>query len=277
MRIDAHHHLWDPARRNYPWMAGLEPIRRRFAPADLEPLLEAAGVERTVLVQTLSSLDETVEFLRTAAATPFIAGVVGWVDLTDPGVGETIAGLRAMPEGRYLVGVRHQVHDEADPGWLLRPAVQRGIAAVGEAGLAFDLLVRARELPAALETVRRHPRMRFVLDHAAKPRIAPARWDADWERAMESFADEPHVACKLSGLVTEVEPQPWSIELLEPYIRRVLGWFGPSRCLFGSDWPVCLLAASYAEVFDGLRGIVGDDPSVFGETAARVYGIGVQP
>jgi L-fuconolactonase len=277
MRIDAHHHLWDPARRTYPWMEGLEPIRRRFAPADLEPLLEAVGVERTVLVQTLSSLDETVEFLRTAAATPFIAGVVGWVDLTDPDVAETIAGLRAMPEGRFLVGIRHQVHDEADPGWLLRPAVQRGIAAVGEAGLAFDLLVRARELPAALETVRGHPRMRFVLDHAAKPRIAPGRWDADWERAMESFADEPHVACKLSGLVTEVEPQPWSIELLEPYVRRVLGWFGPSRCLFGSDWPVCLQAASYAEVMDGLRGIVGDDPSVFGETAARVYGIGVQP
>src|SRR5258706_5562643 len=150
----------------------LQVIRRRFEPADLAPSLSECGVDATVLVQTWSSLDETWEFLRLAAATDFVAGVVGWVDLTDSGVSTVIAALRSSKHGAGLVGLRHQVHDEEDPGWVLRPDVERGIAAVGRAGLVYDLLVRTRELPAALQLVSRHPEMTFVIDHIAKPDIA---------------------------------------------------------------------------------------------------------
>lgn len=270
MIVDSHHHFWDPSRREYVWMGDeLAPIRRRFGPEDMRPLLADNGVDKTVLVQTVSSVDETREFLDTAAATDFVDGVVGWVDLTSPKVAETIATL----VGDLLVGIRHQVHDEPDPRWLLRDDVQRGIAAVGEAGLVYDLLVRTRELPAALETVRRHRDVSFVLDHAAKPRIAGGSWDAEWEKAMAPLSDEPNVACKLSGLVTEADWKSWTPEQLEPYVKRVVGWFGRERCMFGSDWPVCLLAASYTKVLDTMQQIVGEDAGIFGENARRVYGL----
>src|SRR6266545_1205383 len=190
--------------------AELETIRRTFGPDDLKPLLQETGVDRTVLVQTISSFDETREFLDIAKTTDFIAGVVGWVDLTVPDVADTIASL----ESDLLVGIRHQVHDEPDARWLLRSEVQRGIAAVGEAGLVYDLLVRTRELPAALETVRRHPNTRFVIDHAAKPRIAAGPRDKPWEEALAPFADEANVFCKLSGLVTEAD---WIGPRLQPF------------------------------------------------------------
>jgi len=274
LKVDAHHHFWDPTRRDYPWMgADLATIRRRFGPADLRPLLAQNHLDKTVLVQTVSSVDETREFLTTAASTDFIAGVVGWVDLTDGAVSRVIDGLRSGAGGDRLVGIRHQVHDEADPRWLLRDDVQRGIASVGSAGLVYDLLVRKRELPAALETVRRHPDVRFVIDHAAKPRIAGGAWDAEWEKVLEPLAQEPNVACKISGLVTEAEWSSWTPEQLQPYVDRVLGWFGPERSMFGSDWPVCVLAASYDAVVAATRSIAGDDDAVFGETAMRVYGL----
>jgi len=272
--VDAHHHFWDPRRRDYPWMGDeLSPIRRPFAPDDLRPELVQNNVDRTVLVQTVSSLDETREFLETASQTDFVAGVVGWVDLTDPSVAELIASLRSAKGGDRLVGIRHQVHDEPDASWLLRDDVQRGIAAVGAAGLVYDVLVRTRELPAALATVRAHPEMRFVIDHAAKPRVAGGAWDIAWEKALAPLADEPNVSCKLSGLVTEADWKTWTREQLRPYLERVLDWFGPGRCMFGSDWPVCLLAADYAEVVATMREIIGDDEDVFGSTATRVYGL----
>lgn len=274
MIVDSHHHFWDPARREYPWMGeAIAEIRRPFGPDDLRPLLEANGVDRTVLVQTVSSLDETREFLQIAASNDFVAGVVGWVDLTDPDVGTQIAGLREGAGGSHLAGIRHQVHDEPDPRWLLRDDVQRGIEAVGEAGLVYDLLVRTRELPAAVDTARRHSEMRFVIDHAAKPRIAGGLMDLGWEEAIAPLADLPNVACKISGLVTEADWKRWTEEDLEPYVRRVLGWFGSERCMFGTDWPVCLLAASYERVVTTMRALIGDDESVFGGTAAAVYGI----
>jgi L-fuconolactonase len=274
MVVDAHHHLWDPNRREYPWMGSeLGPIRKRFDAGDLKPLLDANGIDRTIVVQTISSLEETHDFMRAAAENEFIGGVVGWVDLTDRSVSETLAGLMRSEGGNFLVAIRHQVHDEPDPDWLLREDVQRGIAAVGEAGLVYDVLVRTRELPAALETIKRHAGTRFVIDHAAKPRIAAGTRDEAWEKALAPLADHANVTCKLSGLVTEADWKAWTPGQLEPYVRRVLDWFGPERCMFGSDWPVCLLAAPYGDVVKSMRSIVGDDPNVFGGTAMRVYGL----
>jgi L-fuconolactonase len=268
--IDSHHHFWDPTRRDYPWMGDeLAAIRKPFGPGELRPLLEDNGVDQTILVQTVASLDETREFLETAASVDFIGGVVGWVDLTAPDVADTIATLVSD----VLVGIRHQVHDEPDPRWLLRDDVQRGLVAVGEAGLVYDLLVRARELPAALETVRRQRDVSFVIDHAAKPRIAAGSSDREWEERLAPFSDEPNVACKLSGLVTEANWKTWTVEDLEPYVRRVVGWFGAERCMFGSDWPVCLVAAGYDQVFDAIQQIVGLNDQIFGETARRVYSL----
>ncbi|HLZ94294.1 MAG TPA: amidohydrolase family protein [Candidatus Dormibacteraeota bacterium] len=274
MRVDAHHHFWDPSRRTYPWMGeALDSIRRPFGPADLEPLLKANAIDRSVLVQTVGSVGETREFLAMAAEHEFIGGVVGWVDLMDQRAARTIKDLRSGPGGDKLVGIRHQVQDEGLDNWLLRPDVQRGIEAVGAAGLAYDLLVRTRELPAAIETVRAHPSMRFVLDHAAKPRIAAAARDRDWENAMPELAELPNVTCKISGLVTEADWNSWNLDRLRPYIERVFEWFGPHRCMFGSDWPVCLVAATYEDVIDLVRSVVGDSEQVFGGVAARVYGI----
>ena len=279
--VDSHHHFWDPARRDYYWMGEeLAPIRRRFGPDDLRPLLEKAGVDRTIIVETLPSVDETREFLATAAKTDFVAGVVGWVDLTDPSVATTLDELRAGAGGDLLVGIRHQAHDEPDAGWLLRRDVLRGIEAVGEAGLVYDILVRTRELPAAVELVRRLPRVSFVLDHIAKPRIAAGADDPDWERAMAPLSEYPNVTCKLSGMVTEASWTDWSLDDLRPYVRRALGWFGPERCMFGSDWPVCELAATYEEVVDALREILSeltpaDREAVFGGNAIQVYRLSV--
>jgi len=249
----------------------LAPIRRRFGPAELAPLLAAAGVDRTVLVQTVSSLDETREFLATAAGTDFVAGVVGWVDLSEPSVGDILAELRAGPGGRFLAGIRHQVHDEPDPRWLLRDDVLRGIQRVGAAGLVYDLLVKTRELPAAVEVARSLPGQSFVLDHIAKPRIAAGPRDPEWEQALAPLADCANVYCKVSGLVTEARWTDWTPDDLLPYVTRVLEWFGPERCMFGSDWPVCLLASDYARVVSTMRAIVGENDNVFGATATRVY------
>lgn len=273
MVVDAHQHFLFPSRVHYPWMEDptLAPLRRDFTPDDLRPLLEACGVERTVLVQTRSSLEETRELLRIAAESGFVAGVVGWVDLRDPGVGRVLDELMALPEGRYLVGLRHQVHDEPDPDWLLLPEVQRGLAAVAERGLVYDLLVRTRELPAALATVRRFPELRFVLDHLAKPNIARGQWE-DWLERLEPLAEQPNLWVKLSGLVTEADWRRWKPEDLAPYIHKALELFGPGRCMFGSDWPVCTLAAEYPQVKEALeQALPSPDPRIMGENAVRVY------
>jgi L-fuconolactonase len=277
MIVDAHHHFWDPARAAYPWMTDeLAKIRRPFGPADLEPELRRYGVARSIVVQARADLDETRELLATAAVTDFLAGVIGWIDLTDPQVAQTMAELKALPGGSKLVGIRHQVHDEPDPAWLLRDDVRRGLAAVADAGLAYDLLVRARELPAALETARRFKEMRFVIDHIGKPSIRDGRATDAWVQAMAPFSELSNVSCKLSGMVTEADWTRWQAPDLAPYVDRVLGWFGPGRCLFGSDWPVCLLAADYGQVFrallstlDGRERTAIDE--VLGATAIRVY------
>lgn len=203
-----------------------------------------------------------------------IAGVVGWVDLTRPGVADELAAVRAGPAGDLLVGVRHQAQDEPDPGWLLRRDVMRGIAAAGAAGLVYDLLVRPPQADAALDLARRLPEVSFVLDHAGKPDIAHGVWEP-WATWITALAALPNVAVKLSGLVTEAAPG-WTPADVLPYARHVLDVFGPDRVMFGSDWPVCTLAASYAQVLALAEEAVpaGDRNAVFGGTARRVYGIG---
>jgi L-fuconolactonase len=276
MVVDAHHHFWDPSGTDYPWMTDeLARIRRRFGPADLAPLLEATGVDRTILVQTLSSVAETQQFLELAAETPFVAGVVGWVDLAADDVEDAIASLREGPGGDRLVGIRHQVHDEADPDWLLRPEVRRGIAAVGRAGLAYDLLVRSRELPAALQTARALPDVRFVIDHLAKPPIREALLEP-WADLIALFGEVPNAWCKVSGMVTEADWEGWRTEDFTPFVERAMTAFGPRRLLFGSDWPVCLVAASYEQVHELARRLLGglnmaEHDAVFGANAEVVY------
>jgi len=255
----------------------LDPIRKPFGPADLLPELGADGISGTVLVQTISSLEETREFLALAATWEFIWGVVGWVDLTSATVGDDLDALRHGPGGDRLVGVRHQVHDETDPDWLRRADVRRGLAAVQARGLRYDLLVRSRELPAATETVRVFPGLQFVLDHIAKPRIADGQ-DGEWRERMPALAACPNVAVKLSGMVTEAGWTSWTAADLRPFVGAVVDWFGVERLMFGSDWPVCLLAASYPGVVAGLKQALeelseDDAARVFGLNAVRVYGL----
>lgn len=281
MIVDAHHHFWDPRTADYPWLTDeLAAIRRPFGPDDLAPLLNATAVNRTVLVQTRSSVDETRDFLAVAAATPFVAGVVGWVDLSADDVGATIDALRAGPGGNRLVGIRHQVHDEADPDWLRRADVRRGIAAVGQAGLAYDLLVRPRELPSALETVRDLPDVRFVIDHLAKPEIANGALEP-WASRLAPFGGLANAWCKVSGMVTEANWTSWRTEDFTPFVGHAVDVFGPERLLFGSDWPVCLLAASYERVHDLARETLAElseseREGVFGGNAAEVYRLGMR-
>ncbi len=247
--IDSHQHFWDPQKGVYPWMEGeAAALKRIYSPADLRPELEASGVAATVIVQTWSSVEETIEFLETAATTDFVAGVVGWVDLTAPDVDRTIGRLKTHRHGRYLIGVRHQVHDEPADDWLLRKDVRRGLEAVAAHDLVYDLLLRPAHIPAALAVAREMPHLRLVVDHIAKPEIA-ADGFAAWSRSFAGFsAERSHVWCKLSGMVTEADWKNWTVEQLVPYIHEALDVFGPDRCLFGSDWPVCTLAASYAQV-----------------------------
>lgn len=276
--VDAHQHFWHPDTGDYPWMSGpAAPLRRVFTPDDLRPEIAAAGVTATVLVQTWASLDETRAFLALAAATDFVAGVVGWVDLTAPDVDDTLAALKAGPGGRFLVGIRHQVHDEPDPDWLLRHEVRRGLAAVARHGLVYDLLLRPRELPAALATVRALPEARFVIDHIAKPDIAGGGL-APWAALMRPFAGEPHVWCKLSGMATEANWASWTPETLRPYVDEALAIFGPQRCLYGSDWPVCLLAGSYGRILGALREAIAplsapERARILGASAVALYGL----
>jgi L-fuconolactonase len=275
--VDAHHHVWDLAVRDQDWLTGpeLAPLRRDFTVLDLEPEARAAGVDRTVLVQTITVAEETPEFLALAQEHELVAGVVGWTDLTAPDVAEALARLRELPGGSYLRGIRHQVQGEPDPEWLLRADVRRGLAAVADAGLVYDLVVLPHQLPACVKAAVALPRLTFVLDHLGKPPIASGALEP-WASDIRDLAALPNTVCKLSGMVTEADWKEWNPQDLQPYADTVLDAFGPDRLMFGSDWPVCTLAATYAEVSRTARTLapgLGDDERamVFEGTAARVY------
>lgn len=278
--IDVHHHVWDPATGDYSWMTPAhDPIARVFTTDDLAPELAAANVSHSVLVQTWSSVAETEGFLTLAAAVPFVAGVVGWIDMkaTDPGA--ALDALISGPGRRYLKGIRHQVHDEADPDWLRRSIVMRALAEIDRRGLAYDLLIRPREIPAALEVARAFPSLRLVVDHIAKPRIADDAI-APWAAAMEEFAGHrDHVWCKISGLVTEDDWDTRDDARLVPYVETVLSIFGADRVMYGSDWPVCLLAGDYGRTLRLLRRMLaaspGDARAVLRDNAVAAYRLDV--
>lgn len=279
--IDAHHHLWDPERRNYPWMDGeaFAPIRRSYGLRELGAVTSPNGVRATVLVQTVPDLVESVEFCALAAESAgLVAGVVGWVDLClGARVTEQLEHLCAALGGERLVGIRHQVQDEAQRDWLLRDDVVAGIEAVGEAGLAFDLLVLTDQLQSAVVLAARLDTMTFVLDHAAKPPFTagPDEWVA-WTEGVTALAARPNVACKLSGLATEARWNAWDVDTLRPAAEHVLESFGPHRVMFGSDWPVCELAGPYGEILGATRQLIEscgptERDQILRHTAAGIY------
>jgi L-fuconolactonase len=271
--VDAHHHVWDLSVRDQDWLTGpeLAPLRRDFTVADLAPEARAAGVDRTVLVQTVTVPDETPELLALADAHDLIAGVVGWTDLTRPDVAEELAELRALPGGRYLKGVRHQVQGEPDPGWLLRPDVLRGLAAVADAGLGYDLVVLPHQLPACVRAAAALPQLTFVLDHLGKPPIADGALEP-WATRLRALAALPNTVAKLSGLLTEAGPHRTADDL-RPYVTVALEAFGPDRLMYGSDWPVCTARAPYGETLRLVRELTAPDEHtrVLDTTATRVY------
>ncbi|MDP5316173.1 amidohydrolase family protein [Streptomyces poriferorum] len=275
--IDAHHHLWDLDVRDQEWIEGpeLAPLRRSFLHHDLEAEAREAGVSATVLVQTVTVAEETPEFLALAAASDLIGAVVGWTDLTSPGIADELAQLRSLPGGGFLRGIRHQVQGEADPDWLTRPEVLRGLRAVAAAGLVYDLLVLPHQLSAATRAAAAVPGLTFVLDHLGKPPIASGELEP-WAGRVRELAALPNTVCKLSGMATEADWRSWTVRDLRPYADTVQDAFGPRRLMFGSDWPVSTLAASYGEVLDftgelltALTPVERDE--VWARTARRVY------
>jgi L-fuconolactonase len=245
--VDSHQHFWRVGRFDYPWMSSDVPVLYRdYLPSTLEPILAANGVGKTVLVQASNSLAESRWLLSLADENPFIAGVVGWVDLTDPGVSSQLEELSAHPKFK---GVRHLVESEPADDWLTQPTVLHGLQQLASHNLPYDLLVHTRHLPHAGIVAKECPDLSLVIDHMAKPPIARGEFK-EWSQQIRPLAAFKNVHCKLSGLVTEANWREWQTEDLRPYVDYVLELFGPERMMFGSDFPVCLLAASYERVLE---------------------------
>lgn len=267
MIVDAHQHFWQPGRFDYPWMTSdLGILYRDYMPADLEPELIKNNVTQTVLVQASNSMAESRWLLSLADEVEFIAGVVGWVDLPSAGIEAQLEELSAHPKFK---GVRHLVESEPADDWLVQPAVLRGLQRLAAYGLSYDLLVHTRHLRHARTVAETCPELRLVIDHLAKPPIANRGFD-EWSREIEPLAAFPNVWCKLSGLVTEANWQSWKTDDLRPYVEHVVELFGPERLMFGSDHPVCLLAASYKRVLESFQEIISDG-RVFGVNARKFY------
>ena len=275
MQIDSHQHFWNYSAADYPWIgAGMERLAGDHLPADLAAVAAPAGIRGSVAVQARQTVAESDWLLGLAANDPFIRGVVGWVDLRSERVDDDLARLAAHER---FVGVRHVVQDEPDPRFLLGEAFVRGVGRLARHGLTYDLLLYPQQLPAAVELATRLPEQPFVLDHLAKPRIRTGEIDS-WRRDIRALARHPHVCCKVSGLVTEAAWRGWKPAEFTPYLDTVLEAFGPSRLMFGSDWPVCLLAAEYADVVaipreHFARLSPAEREEIWGGTATRFYGL----
>jgi L-fuconolactonase len=271
-RIDAHVHLWRLDRGDYDWITDkVAPLQRDFLPDDLTPVLDGAGIDRVVLVQAAPTVAETRFLLGIAEHTPWVAGVVGWVDLEQPAAADEIA---ALATDEHLRAIRPMIQDIPALDWMLQSELQPGLRAVESLGLAFDCLVYPEHLPYLLRLLDRHPDLRAVVDHAAKPPIAAGQFDT-WAWHIREIARETGAWCKLSGLVTEAGAA-WSVEQLKPYVLHLLECFGPDRLMFGSDWPVMTLCADYPRWIGAAEELLVDllpeeQRSVFGANACAFY------
>lgn len=245
MTLDAHQHFWRYDAGQYPWIPPGSALQRDWLPGDLAPLLTAVGIDGCIAVQARQTLDESRWLLELADDSPIIKGVVGWADLRSERAGEQLAELARHPK---FVGVRHVVQDEPDVNFMLGAEFQRGIGLLEGFGLTYDLLIFPQQLPAAIELVNKFPRQPFVLDHLAKPHIEDGTLEP-WPEQIRELAQSRNVMCKVSGMVTEARHDSWKAEEFRPYLDTVFEAFGAGRVMFGSDWPVCLLAGSYEQVF----------------------------
>jgi L-fuconolactonase len=279
LTIDAHQHFWQLSLPfNYAWLdaPALAPIKRDRLPEHLEPLIRSVGVERTITVQTQHNLQENRWALELAQRHDFIAGVVGWVDLASAACEEQLLEFKAHPR---FVGVRHVTQDEPDDDFIVRPDVLRGLKILEKHGVPFDLLFYVKHLRHVPALARHLPALPMVIDHLAKPHIKDKRTD-DWLPHFRAAAAFPNVHCKLSGMITEADWRGWSAMDLKPYVQEALACFGASRCMFGSDWPVCKLAGSYQEVHAALAEAIGpvtesERSAIFGGTARQFYRLSV--
>ena len=271
--IDSHQHFWQVGRFDYPWMTSdLGVLYRDYVPEDLAPILQRNGVEQTVLVQASNSVEESRWLLELAEANGFIAGVVGWVDLTSADIDAQLDELCAHTKFK---GVRHLVESEPDDAWLVQPAVLSGLQKLAARGCSYDLLVHTRHLRYVPQVAESCPELQFVVDHMAKPPIAKNEID-EWAKAMQPVAAYPNIHCKLSGLVTEANRTSWQTQDLQPYVDAALKLFGVERMMFGSDYPVCLLASSYDRVLESFQELLqdlsaGDRDKIFAKNAQRFY------
>jgi L-fuconolactonase len=278
VRIDAHQHFWVYRAAEYPWIDGrMAPLRRDFLPVHLQAELARSGVDASIAVQAAPTAGETEWLLELAGANRFIAGVVGWVDLCAEDVHDRLARLCAKPK---LLGVRHLVQDEPDDRFMLRPDFQRGLAALGELGLTYDLLIHPRHLPVAAELAGAFDSQRFILDHLAKPPVRSGAIAA-WAKDLARLAAAPNVWVKLSGLVTEADWVEWTPGDIHPYLDVAFDLFGAGRLLAGSDWPVCTLAADYARTMSVVTDYLerrprADRDAVLGENAQRLWRLDTQ-
>ena len=274
MKIDAHQHFWEYSAAEYGWIDDqMSIIRRDFLPPDLETEIRNAGVDGVVSVQARQTLEETVWLLSVAAQNDFVKGVVGWVPLTEPSVRDQLDLLRGNPR---LRAIRHVVQDEPD-GYLLRKDFNAGVSVLQEVGLAYDLLIHECQLPEATRFVDQHPHQVFVLDHLAKSQVKGNRLDP-WRQKVRELARRENVYCKVSGLVTEADFKKWTEAQLQPYLETVLEAFGPTRLMFGTDWPICLVACSYGRWHDVVSRFAAslssdEQASLFGLAAARAYSL----
>ena len=271
--IDAHQHFWQLGRFDYPWMSSdLGVLYRDYLPDGLAPILERNRINKTVLVQASNSVAESRWLLDLADANSFIAGVVGWVDLMSTDVDAQLSELTVNPKFK---GVRHLVESEPNDDWLIQPAVISGLQRLASHGLSYDLLVHTRHLQHIPQLAESCPDLRFVVDHLAKPPIARNEI-GEWSEALKPAAAYPNIYCKLSGLVTEADWSTWQTNDLRPYVERALELFGVERMMFGSDYPVCLLAAAYDRVLEAFQELLKDlsdrqREQIFSENAATFY------
>jgi L-fuconolactonase len=275
--IDAHQHFWSRSEPfNYGWLDAPDKvaIRQDHMPDDLAPLLRAAGVEHTVCVQTQHNLEENRWALRLAERHPFIVGVVGWVDLASPDCERHLLEFKDHPK---FVGVRHVTQDEPDDEFIVSPNVIRGLRVLEKHGVPFDLLFYVKHLRHVPTLARQLPKLRMVIDHLGKPNIREGRFE-EWLPLIKAAGEFSNIYCKLSGLITEADWRQWRAEDLRPCVQAAIEIFGPNRCMFGSDWPVCKLAGEYREVKQALVEALGpmaeaERNAIFGSTATRFYGL----